>query len=87
MIEKVEVRIGEQTVSVTLEQLRELWKGLDELFGKKESVPCVTTPVYIPIRERTWPDPYYWEVTCSDSTKVGISYNSSAICQGRSDNV
>ena len=50
-IDKIELKIGNKTVTLSLEQLQELKDVLDKLFAK----PIVIGTPYYPI---TWPVPY-----------------------------
>lgn len=86
-IDKINIKIGDQEIPLTLDQAKELQALLNDTFGKKFTP---SYPIYIecPVYRRPYrypydpnpypydPNPYFWSVTCGDTdSSVTFSLN------------
>jgi hypothetical protein len=70
-VEKIEITIGDKTISLTHSELKELRDAIDKVFPEKiQWMP--SAPVYIERPATPWPFKY-WEVTCqADTNTLGL---------------
>lgn len=72
MISKLEIKLGDRTISVTVEEARALKNLLEDIFGHQPLI----SPREILIYPYPYPQPYYppnqpmWEITCKSETQT-----------------
>lgn len=74
-ISKINIKIGDKEIPLTLEEAQELRQILDETFGQK-MVVYPSPPIYI---ERPYPRPWrYWDTSVTWSNTAGDSSKAAA---------
>ena len=70
-ISKIDIKIGDKTLSLSLEEAKELKDRLSEFFPDNITIQPYW-PVYIPYSYTETPDPFpsKWEFTCGDSSNT-----------------
>ena len=74
-IEKINIKIGKEEISLTPEAAVELKDLLNELFEKEKTVYIPGSPITIPYPYPVYPRPYrYWDRWYTWGDTSGVSY-------------